>query len=156
LAIVAPLVSAPARPPAGRRAPCSQRRTTSSVCAAAGLPAHRPAFWSIAEASQSPASAAGVTPPLTKPKKRGPGEAVMPRSARANHSPTTPAGSQPFSGSASSSAAAISAGVGTRLTGRCGSDARKAVASAYASRSAASPPASAVASMPAFIIVAPS
>ncbi|EXI74181.1 MAG: hypothetical protein AW07_02322 [Candidatus Accumulibacter sp. SK-11] len=151
LAIVAPLVSAPAHSAGSPKSSFSQRRTTSSVCAAAGLAAHIPAFWSIADASQSPASAAGVTPPLTKPKKRGPGEAVMPRSARANHSPTTPAGSLPCSGSTSSSALAISCGVATWLTGRCGSEARKAVASAYASRSAASPESMLVFIFPAFL-----
>jgi hypothetical protein len=113
LAIVAPLVRAPDHAAGSPKSSFSQRRTTSSVCAAAGLLAHSPAFWSIADASQSPARAAGVTPPVTKPKKRGPGDAVMPRSARANQSSRTAAGSLPVSGSASSSAAAISSGEGT-------------------------------------------
>jgi hypothetical protein len=119
-----------AGPFAGRpKSSLSQRRTTSSVCAAAGLLAHSPAFWSIAEASQSPASAAGVTPPVTKPKKRGPGEAVMPRSARVNHSSTTPAGSLPFPAALRRAPPPFPPGAGTWLTGRSGSDARKAMAS---------------------------
>src|SRR5437773_8653716 len=43
---------------------------------AKGEPTQAPAFWSKLEVSQSAASAAGVTPPTTKWKKRGPAERV--------------------------------------------------------------------------------
>ena len=49
----------------------SQRMTTTCVCAAAGLMIQRPVFWSMVLASQSPARAPGVTPPL---RKRRPGK----------------------------------------------------------------------------------
>ncbi len=137
LAIVAPLVSAPAQAAGRPNSSFSQRSTVSSVWAAAGLLSHIPAFWSMAEASSPPASAAGVLPPLTNPKKRGPPDATIPGSARANQSLTASAGSQPVSGSGSSSAAPISAGPGRRLTGRSGKPVRYADASSCARASAA-------------------
>jgi hypothetical protein len=45
--------------------------------------AHAYATWSYADASQSAPSAAGVPPPMTKWKKRGPLERVAAASARA-------------------------------------------------------------------------
>jgi hypothetical protein len=122
--MVAPLVIAPAHSWGRPNRSSSQRRTTSSVCAAAGLMAHMAAFWSIADASQSPASAAGVVPPWTKPKNRGPELATMPGSARRNHSLTASAGGQPTSGNGSSRSAAIVSASAARLTGRVFSPSR--------------------------------
>ena len=92
LAIVALLVIAPDHCAGSPKSCLSQHRTTSLVCTAAGLLAHKPAFRSIAAASQSPASTAGATPLVTKPKKRGPGDA----GCHTRHAGKTPASTRFF------------------------------------------------------------
>ena len=67
---------------------------------ASGEATQAPAFWSRAEVSQSAASAAGVVPPITKWKKRGPADRVAvsrPSRARSLIAGSAPA---PSSGSA--------------------------------------------------------
>ena len=54
----------------------SHSRQMLSSRLANGEPAQAPAFWSKLDVSQSAASAAGVAPPITKWKKRGPAERV--------------------------------------------------------------------------------
>jgi len=62
---------------------------TSSTTEAAGAAAYSPAFWSHAEVSQSAARAAGRLPPMTNPKNRPPGVAMIPGSAALASSATT-------------------------------------------------------------------
>ncbi len=52
-----------------------------SSWSASGVSIHANEFWSSTDASQSAPSAAGVTPPVTKWKFRGPAEATVPSSA---------------------------------------------------------------------------
>jgi len=59
----------------------SQPTETCSSCIASGELTQLNAIWSSALASQSAASAAGVPPPITKWKKRGPADRVAPASA---------------------------------------------------------------------------
>ena len=67
-AICAPVVS-PTPQSAGRRSTSSSHaHAISSTTDAAGEDTALNAFWSHAEVSQSAASAAGSTPPITKPK----------------------------------------------------------------------------------------
>ena len=72
------------RPPsrrAGRAPRPPNGRPTTSTAAAAGVSALMPAFWSQMEVSTSAPSAAGMDPPITKPKNRGPGRPGSPASA---------------------------------------------------------------------------
>ena len=76
LAKVALAVSAPPQP-GGRPTSCrSQSSVTVSAASASRDEARTNAFWSSRDTTQSAASAAGVDPPITKWKKRGPAEAV--------------------------------------------------------------------------------
>jgi hypothetical protein len=76
LAKVALAVSAPPQP-AGRPTSCrSQSSATVSAASARRDDARTNAFWSSRDTTQSAASAAGVDPPITKWKKRGPADAV--------------------------------------------------------------------------------
>ena len=87
-------VTIPAETPAG--SPSSSRShstTTSSTTPALGVGPIRPAFWSHAEVSQSAAIAAGSAPPMTKPKKRPDGIAMIPGSAASISSAMTCAAS---------------------------------------------------------------
>ena len=77
-----------------------------------GAPPQSPLFWSTAVASQSAPSAAGVTPPVTKWKYRGPDEAIRPAecpssSVRAATAPFPLSSRSPPTDSAASSASAI-------------------------------------------------
>ena len=72
-AVVAPVVSAPPHSAGSAKSSFSQPTATVSSRVASGEPTQLNAFWSSAVASQSAPSAAGVTPPVTKWKKRGPG-----------------------------------------------------------------------------------
>ena len=67
--------AAPARA-AARPAARSQSSATVSTASASRDEARTNAFWSSSDTVQSAASAAGVEPPMTKWKKRGPAEAV--------------------------------------------------------------------------------
>jgi len=64
-----------------------------------GPPTATARFWSRADASQSPATAAGVLPPVTKPWNRGPADAAIvgsqsrSKAARAASAPAPRAGS---------------------------------------------------------------
>ena len=63
--------------PAGRPTSWrSQSRAAVSAASANREEARTNAFWSSRDTTQSPARAAGVDPPMTKWKKRGPAEAV--------------------------------------------------------------------------------
>ena len=74
--IVAPVVKTPPQPVGRRKRSFSQPMATCSSLEPSGALIHNPALLSRAEASQSAASAAGVEPPVTKWKKRGPAELV--------------------------------------------------------------------------------
>ena len=76
LAAVAPVVSAPPHSAGSAKSSFSQSSATVSRRVPSGEPTQLKAFWSSAVASQSAPSAAGVTPPVTKWKKRGPEEPV--------------------------------------------------------------------------------
>ena len=78
LAVVAPVVRMPPHEAEGRRGRAATAWPSTSSCPPSGDDTHENEFWSTAEASQSAASAAGVTPPVTKWKKRGPAEAWAP------------------------------------------------------------------------------
>src|SRR4029453_1142763 len=73
-------VALPTRaPPQPAGSPNSSRSPPSAIVStscANGDETRENAFWSSSAAVQSAASAAGVTPPVTKWKKRGPDEAV--------------------------------------------------------------------------------
>ena len=73
---VAPVVSTPPHSAGSSKSSFSQSIATVSSRVASGEPTQLNAFWSSAVASQSAPRAAGVTPPVTKWKNRGPGEAV--------------------------------------------------------------------------------
>ena len=76
LAIVAPVVRTPPHSAGSSKSSFSQSTATRSSRVPSGEPTLLKAFWSSAVVSQSAPSAAGVTPPVTKWKKRGPGEPV--------------------------------------------------------------------------------
>ena len=110
------------------------RSTRSPAACRAGEPTQLKAFWSSAVASQSAPSAAGVTPPVTKWKNRGPGEAVA-ASRPPISSPSAASAPEPSSGSGPPKRpAASSAPSGS--TGRSSSPASQAEASSKASRAA--------------------
>jgi hypothetical protein len=124
LAICAPVTN-PTDTPAGRpSSSASQPPVTSSTTAAAGASTYRPAFWSQTEVSQSAASAAGVAPPITNPKKRPLEDATTPGSAAVASAATTSRGSSGRSGSGPPSAARSSARLARPVTGRAGSSSR--------------------------------
>ena len=76
LAKVALAVSAPPQPGGSPTSSRSQSSATVSAASAKRDEARTNAFWSSRDTTQSAASAAGVEPPITKWKNRGPAEAV--------------------------------------------------------------------------------
>ena len=76
LAKVALAVRAPPQPGGRPTSWRSQSRVTVSAASAKRDEARTNAFWSSIDTTQSAARAAGVEPPITKWKKRGPAEAV--------------------------------------------------------------------------------
>ena len=72
--MVAPVVSTPPHSVGSLNSSFSQAMAICSSLDPSGELTHTPALLSIADASQSAASAAGVDPPVTKWKKRGPVE----------------------------------------------------------------------------------
>ncbi len=134
-AAVAPVVRAPPHSAGSSKSSLSQPSATVSRRVPSGEPTQLNAFWSSAVASQSAPSAAGVTPPVTKWKKRGPGEAVAASSpaassSRASTAPDPSSGSGPPKPRATSSPSSGS-------TGRSSSAASHADAWSNASRAAA-------------------
>src|SRR5688500_3268869 len=126
LAVVAPVERAPPHSAGSSKSSFSQSTATRSSRVPSGEPTLLKAFWS---------SAAGVTPPVTKWKKRGPGEPVAASSPPSSSSsaataPVPSSGSGPPKRSAASSTPSGS-------TGRSSRPARKAEASSYATRAAA-------------------
>jgi hypothetical protein len=135
LAICAPVTN-PTDTPAGRPSSSANHRpVTSSTTLAAGPRMYRPAFWSQTEVSQSAASAAGVAPPITNPKKRPLDDATTPGSAAAASAATTARGSSGCSGSGPPSAARISARLARLVTERAGRPSRYPTAWSNASPS---------------------
>ena len=76
LAIVAPVVSTPPQSAGRSKSSFSQSTATTSKRAPNGEETQLNEFWSSSVVSQSAPNAAGVTPPVTKWKKRGPAERV--------------------------------------------------------------------------------
>src|SRR2546429_1814829 len=74
--MVAPVVNTPPQLVGRPKRSFSQPIATCSSLEPSGALIHTPALLSRVEASQSAASAAGVEPPVTKWKKRGPAEFV--------------------------------------------------------------------------------
>src|SRR5207245_7126791 len=70
--MVAPVVSTPPHSVGSLNSSFSQAMAICSSLDPSGELTHTPALLSIADASQSAASAAGVDPPVTKWKKHGP------------------------------------------------------------------------------------
>ncbi len=102
--MVAPVVMTPLIAADSPNSSFSQRRLTTSAWTPSGDDAHAYAGWSSAAASRSAPSAAGVTPPTTKWKKRGPevlAAASSPRSTSARRAAAAP---MPRSGRSMSSA----------------------------------------------------
>ena len=135
-AAVAPVVRTPPHAAGSSKSCFSQSTATVSSRVPRGEPTQLKAFWSSAVASQSAPSAAGVTPPVTKWKNRGPGEAVAASSPptsswRASTAPAPSSGSGPPKPAAASSAPSGS-------TGRSSRPASQAEASSKASPAAAS------------------
>ena len=104
LANVALATSAPPNPSGSPNSDRSQSSATVSTEVANSDAARENAFWSSSETVQSAASAAGVTPPVTKWKNRGPAEWVADavptdssRSATAAAPSPTPGSSPPSS-----------------------------------------------------------
>ena len=95
---------------------------TSSTTLAAGVGRARAAFWSQADVSQSAAIAAGVLPPMTKPKKRPLGMPIRPGSASRASRSTTSSASEGCSGSGPPRAARSSSTVASGRTGRSSSE----------------------------------
>ena len=71
-AIVAPVVRTPPHSAGNRKSCFSQSRASSSHRVPIGDESHAEEIWSHVEVSTSAASAAGVPPPTTQWKKRGP------------------------------------------------------------------------------------
>ena len=118
-------VTNPTDAPAGRpSSSASQPPPTSSTTAAAGPSTCSPAFWSQAAVSQSAASAAGVAPPMTKPKNRPLGVATSPGSAASARAAIVLRGSSGASGSGPPRAARNAGRLALLPTGRAGSPVR--------------------------------
>ncbi len=99
-AIVAPVVSVPLQSAGSSNRSRSHRIATSSSSAPYGELTAENEFWSSSDVSQSAPSAAGVVPPVTKWKNRGPEERVATSaaptsSARAARAPSPSSGSAP-------------------------------------------------------------
>ena len=122
LAIVAPVVKTPPHLDGRPKRSSSHRMDVASSCPPSGDDAHENAFWSTADASQSAASAAGVAPPVTKWKKRGPAEACAPSRPATRRAITSSAGA-PSSGSGPAKERAVVSVVAVR-TGRSGNERR--------------------------------
>src|SRR5439155_3476771 len=135
-AIWPPVTSTPSQSAGNPKSSRSQRREISSSLEASGLASQPPAFWSSSDVSQSAPSAAGVVPPITQWKKRGPEErtcASSPPSISWSSAASVP---NPSSGRGPPKASAASLERASR-TGAVGSDARYASASRATRSSAA-------------------
>jgi len=134
LANVALATSAPPYRSGSPNSSRNQRSAIVSVSAASGEEAWKPAFWSSSDAVQSAASAAGVAPPITKWKNRGPAEwvaaAVPTRSSRCSVAtePSPCSGNPPPS--ARSDRSASSGSAAGSYTGRSASESRYGPAAA--------------------------
>ncbi len=131
---VAPLVKAPLHAGGSPNSSCSQATATCSSRIAKGELTQLNAIWSIALVHQSAASAAGVPPPITKWKNRGPAERVAPSEAASISSRTAASEPEPSSGSETPTGPPGSAAGGR--TGASSSCARYRVASSATSCSA--------------------
>src|SRR5437868_5035320 len=74
--IVAPVVRTPPHEAGSSNRSFSHSIATCSTFEPSGELTHNPALLSMTDANQSAASAAGVDPPVTKWKNRGPAELV--------------------------------------------------------------------------------
>ena len=83
-----------------------------------------PAFWSHAVASQLAATATGSDPPMTKPKNRGPAEAMVAGEPASSSSAITLSGSDGPSGSCSSNRSSPMIASTSGATPRSGSSRR--------------------------------
>jgi hypothetical protein len=116
LAMVAPVVRTPLQEAGRCRRSLSHDSASCSKRAPRGELTHRPALLSSADANQSAASAAGVEPPVTKWKKRGPADRVAASgpssvsSANAARLPSPSSGSVPPKCAAASSERGLRAG----------------------------------------------
>ena len=86
------------------------------MTAAEGEQAWAAAFWSQAEVSQSAATATGIPPPITQPKKRPPAVLRSPGCASSWSSSMTRSGGRPRAGSGLRSRAHSACGSGSSLT----------------------------------------
>src|SRR2546429_481079 len=108
-AVVAPVVRTPPQWAGSPKRSSSHATETCSSRAPSGVASQPPAFWSSRDVTQSAASAAGVEPPITQWKKRGPAErtcASMPSASSSSIAASVPApssGSGPPNRSAASS-----------------------------------------------------
>jgi hypothetical protein len=120
-AIVAPVVSTPPHVGGSRNRSRSHPTETDSSRAASGDASHAPAHWSIVAATHSAPIAAGVTPPITQWKKRGPAErteAGTPSSSsslRADSAPSPSSGSGPPNADSTDSAAGSRTGAASSV-----------------------------------------
>ena len=135
LAAVAPVVSAPPQSAGSAKSSLSQSRATVSRRVPSGEPTQLKAFWSSAVASQSAPSAAGVTPPVTKWKKRGPEEPVA-ASSPVSSSSSAATAPEPSSGNGPPKRATASS-TPCGSTGRSSRPARYSPACSYANAAAA-------------------
>ena len=133
-AIVAPLVKTPLHAAGSPNSSLSQSSEICSSRMANGELTQLKAIWSSALVSQSAARAAGVPPPITKWKKRGPAERVAPSEAASISARRAASEPAPSSGSAPPRRSAGSPGPGGR-TGAPSSCARYRVASSATRRS---------------------
>jgi hypothetical protein len=99
------VTKAPAAERGKRSSSSNQPSATRSTNAVAGAARCSALFWSQAAASQWADSAAGRTPPVTKPKYRPPAVACVAGDANASSSSSTRVASTPRSGSGVSSEA---------------------------------------------------
>jgi hypothetical protein len=107
-AVVAPVVRTPPQSAGSSNSSFSQSSATTSSRAPSGDETQANEFWSNADASQSAPSAAGVTPPVTKWKKRGPGERTTAPAPSAS-APSAASAPSPSSGSGPENLSAASA-----------------------------------------------
>jgi hypothetical protein len=113
-AVVAPVVSTPLQSAGSSKSCFSQSTEICSSRIANGELIQLNAIWSIALVNQSAASAAGVPPPITKWKKRGPADLVAAASAASMSLRSASREPAPSSGSAPPIPSTASTGCGGR------------------------------------------
>ena len=134
-ATVVPVTKPPATPVGSCSTATSHLSATSSRIATPGLDLYNPAFWSHAVASQPAATLAGVAPPITNPKNRGPAMAIVAGDPRSSSFASIARASIPVSGNGTSNAPSAATASALGDTRRSDRPSRYVMERAAASRS---------------------